>query len=814
MRRERERGGVGRPPTPWWTRVVPALLALPIVVVVLVAPGAAQTPIAEPSPSAAWIRPEEVAVRADRLARELESVPPAPAVREAVQQIEAELAELGPNIEMLLERARATLGRSTPFVELEDVQRELAATDAILGAWSGTLSAESKRVADALDEIARARAEWLETRGRDETAAAGATVVRRVDGALAALDEAVATLRPWRAEVLALSDRVIDRGGAVAAVAKKVQAATALEWTHLLEAGRAPLWRANLVARVRSELPRVPELMSTYARSTRAYVERDVRPLLVQLAVGILLMVLLRGVARRAPAGSPRVPHPYATACLLVLLATPWFHPLAPQRFRQLVAMAALVPAGAILRGPAGPRLPIGMVGFLVVMLLDRLTIALAPMVAVARASSLVGLGVGIALAVRAIRRAPRIGAPVWIARAARLAGGGLVLALGAEIGGWDGIASLLGRGILGGVLLAVFFAATILGVEPVVLHLLGTPFLRRRLLVEDPALTRRRVGMVLGAAGSVAWLIFLLRGLGMLEVAAEGLRIVLAAGISVGALSISVSTVLAFAAALGATTLLARTVTGVLEQDVYPRAHLPRGVPFVLSTLARYTVYSFGVFFALAAAGIQLSQLAIVLGGVSVGVGLGLQDLVKNFAAGLTLLLERRVHPGDVVQIPSQQIFGRIMAIGMRATLVRAWDGSEVVVPNGDLIASAITNWTLSDRLCRLEVAVGVAYGTDPEQVVRLLLEVARGADRLLKSPPPQALFTGFGASSLDFLLRAWTDRGVDERVAMTSELALAVHRALSAANIAIPFPQRDLHLASVSPAAAAALADVGRKP
>ncbi len=806
--------GVTERVAPWRTRVAPALLTLSIAIVVHAATGAAQTPVPEPTAaSAAWIRPEEVAIRADRLARALASVPPGSAVRETVRQIDADLAEAAPSIETLLERAHATLARSTPFVELEDLQRELAATDAMLGKWSIPLEAEAKRIADALDEIARTRAEWLETQRHSETAAAGESVVRRVDASLAALDEAVASLRPWRAEVLALSDRVIDRRSAVAGGAKKLQEASAREWTHLFEAGREPLWRTNIVARVRSELPRVPALMAAYARSTRAYVERDVRPLLLQLAVAVLLMVVLRSIARRTPGGSPRVPHPYATAWLLVLLVTPWFHPLAPQRFRQVLAMAALVPAGRILRAPAGPPLPIGMVGFFVLLLVDRLTISLAPLPAVARASSLLGLGVGIALAARAMRRAPRIGAPVWVTRAARFAGTGLVLALVAEIGGWDGLAAVLGRGIVGGALLAVFFGAAIIGVEPVVLHVFGTPLLRRRLFGEDPAALRRRVGMLLRVAGSLAWLTFLLRGVGLEGVAADGLRTVLAAGISIGALSISVSTVLAFGVTLFATTLLARTVTGILEQDVYPHAHLPRGVPFVLSTFARYTVYSIGVFFALAAAGIQLGQLAIVLGGVGVGVGLGLQDLVKNFAAGLTLLLERRVHPGDVVQIPSQEIFGRIMAIGMRATLVRAWDGSEIVVPNGDLIARAITNWTLTDRLCRLEVSVGVAYGTDPDRVVRLLLEVAGAQDQLLKSPPPQALFAGFGASSLDFLLRAWTDRGIDEKVAMTSDLALAVHRALAAENIVIPFPQRDLHLASVSPGAAAALGDIGPK-
>jgi len=165
-------------------------------------------------------------------------------------------------------------------------------------------------------------------------------------------------------------------------------------------------------------------------------------------------------------------------------------------------------------------------------------------------------------------------------------------------------------------------------------------------------------------------------------------------------------------------------------------------------------------------------------------------------------------VHVGDVVQLPSQQISGYVRTIGLRATLIRSWNGSEVLVPNADLTSGAITNWTLSDRLCRLEVPVGVAYGTDPERVIALLLEAARSIDQLLADPAPLAFFTGFGESSLDFVLQAWTAAGYDQARGLTSGLTLAVHRALRDAAIAIPFPQRDLHLASVSPEASAALA------
>ena len=230
----------------------------------------------------------------------------------------------------------------------------------------------------------------------------------------------------------------------------------------------------------------------------------------------------------------------------------------------------------------------------------------------------------------------------------------------------------------------------------------------------------------------------------------------------------------------------------------------------YALSTLVRYSIYSVGFLLALAAAGVELSQLTILLGGFGIGIGLGLQDLVKNFAAGLTLLFERRVQVGDMVQIPSQSVSGRVLAIGIRATVVRNSNGVEVVVPNADLVSGSVSNWTLSDPLHRIKVSVGVAYGTDPERVVALLLGVAGADERMLAEPAAQALFKGFGESSLDFVLRAWTDADYEPR---TSTLALAVNRSLCEAGIGIPFPQRDLHLASVSPAARAALSGADGK-
>ncbi len=177
----------------------------------------------------------------------------------------------------------------------------------------------------------------------------------------------------------------------------------------------------------------------------------------------------------------------------------------------------------------------------------------------------------------------------------------------------------------------------------------------------------------------------------------------------------------------------------------------------------------------------------------------------MNNFVSGLILMFERPIQPGDVIEVSGTS--GKVREIGMRATTLMTFEGADVVVPNGTLLSEKLINWTLSDMSRRLDVNVGVAYGVDPKRVLTLLEEVATATPGVSADPPPAVIFTGFGRSSLEFGLRAWTDNFA-EWVAIRSALTVRVHDALVEAGISIPFPQHDLHLKSVSPEALAGLA------
>jgi small-conductance mechanosensitive channel len=193
--------------------------------------------------------------------------------------------------------------------------------------------------------------------------------------------------------------------------------------------------------------------------------------------------------------------------------------------------------------------------------------------------------------------------------------------------------------------------------------------------------------------------------------------------------------------------------------------------------------------------AGIDLNSFALLAGALGVGIGFGLQNIVNNFISGLILIFERPIQIGDAVQV--EELSGRVTHIGIRSSTIKTWDGAEVIVPNGNLISNKLINWTLSDQRRRIEIKVGVAYGTDVSLVMETLLECAKQNEKIIEYPAPSVLFEDFGDSSLNFELRCWTS-DFASWIEIRSDLRVAIDNAFKEKNIEIPFPQRDLHLKS----------------
>ncbi|MFZ1625966.1 MAG: mechanosensitive ion channel domain-containing protein [Gammaproteobacteria bacterium] len=267
---------------------------------------------------------------------------------------------------------------------------------------------------------------------------------------------------------------------------------------------------------------------------------------------------------------------------------------------------------------------------------------------------------------------------------------------------------------------------------------------------------------------------------------------------LGLGAVGLSFGDVLVFVVSVVLAVNAARLVRFLLREDVVSRLPLSAATASAVTRLAYYGIMIAGVLFAFAAAGLKLSQLTMVVSALSVGIGFGLQDIVKNFVSGLVIAFEHPFREGDV--IATGQVTGRLQEIGLRASRIRTAEGAEVTVPNASLISTEVTNWTLSDRARRIEILVGVDYDSEPRHVLEVLTGALVGHPGLSAHPEPVVLFQDFAPSSLNFSVRAWTP-DVDDRLLVESETRVRIFAALREAGIGIPFPQLDLHLRDTLP-------------
>ncbi len=796
------------------------LLLVPVAATGQEIPGtAAATPATVAAPSAAatapvpvdtspvmpaaddWIRPEDIAERADSLARRLGKQVIDPSAIAAVDKIEAELSALDPEIRASLDQAHHVVEGRNSLIAIQDARRSLQQTSASLPAWRKQIDAEARRVSDELAELDQTARRWSATRDRPETVQAGEAVVRRVASSLELLKRNAEKLKAWRIRILALADRLVDDSTAISDANAQVEAASVAEGTSLFVPDHPPLWQRGLGASLSDEFRQMPAQLAEFRRSTQEYLALDVRPFGLLALLAIVLMFLFRGLPEHAvqrgrlsevsPGTIRLLERPYAMALLLALAAAPVILSTAPQRVMQVISLIALFPVARILT-VVNRRSNLPLYGGLCALLvLDRVIAAVSTLPAIYLATFLLELMTALVLAAGYRRH---IVAAHGSAALTRLLDAGMfavALAAAAEVCGWSSLAELLGRGTLVSTIIGVYIYAVTLSLEALAACALASSALRRSRFVDrNQDLVQHWTAFAIRFLGVALWLHLALSALGLRVLVSNAIAEVLSSGVSVGALSLTIGGILAFVATLLISMLVSRIVHELLEDEIFPRTNLPRGIPNALSTMAGYVIYSLGFVIALAAAGVQLSQLTILLGGFGVGIGLGLQDVVKNFAAGLTLLLERRVHVGDTVQIHDKQVFGRVLSIGMRASVVRNWNGTEAVLPNDNLVSNTITNWTLSDGLQRLEIPLQVATNSAPGSVIELLLGVARADDRILRSPPPSALLVRFEARALHLVLHVWTDEPYETTGLLTSEIALAIHRALRDGGISLPGP------------------------
>jgi len=238
------------------------------------------------------------------------------------------------------------------------------------------------------------------------------------------------------------------------------------------------------------------------------------------------------------------------------------------------------------------------------------------------------------------------------------------------------------------------------------------------------------------------------------------------------------------------------RNLPGMLEILILQRLRVTAGARYAISTISRYLIVVAGVMLGCNALGISWSHVQWLVAALSLGLGFGLQEIFANFVSGLIILFERPVRVGDVVTVGD--VTGTVSRIQGRATTIVDLDRKEFIVPNKKFITEELINWSLTDETLRAIIPVGIAYGSDTREAHRLLLKVAADNPRVLADPPPSAMFLCFGASSLDFELRAFVT-GFDDFLAVEHELHMAIDAAFREADISVAFPQQDIHIQSL---------------
>ena len=291
---------------------------------------------------------------------------------------------------------------------------------------------------------------------------------------------------------------------------------------------------------------------------------------------------------------------------------------------------------------------------------------------------------------------------------------------------------------------------------------------------------------------------LMLLKSIGVPDSRIDEVFAFLRDGVSVGDSQISLINVLWGILIFTLLLVVIRWIKDSLKNKYLVKSKLDSGAKEAIVTITGYVGFTIAAIVGLSIAGVKFSNLAIIAGALSVGIGFGLQNIVNNFVSGIILLFERPIRPGDWIVTGTTE--GYVKRISVRSTEVQTFDRSEVIVPNSDLISSEVTNWTLRDNHGRIIIPIGVAYGSDTELVKKLLEEIPNDIPEIIKGRsflPTKVLFKSFGDSALMFELRCYI-YDIGYILDVKSKLHFAIDKAFRDHNIEIAFPQRDIHIRS----------------
>jgi len=710
---------------------------------------------------------------------------------------------------VLREQTRRRLQRGGPVTILQDTEREWLRVELRIDDWLQKLVSRADAIDSLIAQIEAERSRWEQIQDSSDTDLP-TELKKTVQDTVASIATVEDRLRAARNTVLTMQAKIAQQKTETDGTLASLEQEIVERRQAILSIDSPPLWQAFGAEDEAHGL--TGQIATTWRNGYSAvpgYLQEIRSTLYWQIGLFALLLTFTIGLSRRASSISEQDTSPQSAAWLLqrpvaaaLLLYLPFImmtDPRAPAFWNSilgavLIAVIVRLMPQLVRRSKRNWALPI--VVLFVAWQVARVTPIASP---VHRLMLLIIAVLGVLVCLRAARdvdsgtAGSRKTWPRAIELGGYVAAGLLIASVFANVIGSVGLATFIADGIM----YALF---------GVILILLAVGVLQSLVRVSLQTQSAKRFSAVRSRSDSIwavfsrsirwlavaAWVYIVLTGFLIIDPIVAFIKNALETNVSVGQLALSPEDIFLFVFVIWLSFKLSQFIRFVLETAVLPHMHLPRGAPAAITSLTNYAVIVIGVMVAMSAAGFDMSRVTIIFGALGVGIGFGLQNVVNNFLSGLILLFERPIKVGDVVEI--NNTLAVVKHIAMRASTVRSYEGAMIIVPNANLISAEVVNWTYGDDKRRIEIPLGVAYGSDPKAVIELIVQAAKDHPAVSETREPEVHFCGFGDSSLDFELRAWVPVSTYRQTA--SDLRVAMTEVLAEAGITIPFPQRDLHL------------------
>ena len=784
---------------------------------------------AQPSPATAASpeKPEslaiplpDVAARSEDLKRMLRSISDQLPSTDDLNSVKATLDDRDEQLQSQQQEMDAVLAATPTTLELREQenywrakQSETAATRRQLLDWANAAQA-------AIQQLKAQQPQWTATLQENQSTPGLGPTLEVIEGSVSSLQKLTAQAQDQLRVIVNLQVRGASQDQFALDILDRLNKARQYQDARLFERDSLPLWQLSLRHELGENSQYYPPA-STRLLGIRAFAEQT-RGALAVLVVLLILSLLgayrLHSLARGLRPATPEqeqvahlARHWMALALLLPLLAAYLLAPLAPLPLVGLVILVSFIPIVILLPPFITPRFRILLYCLAGVYTLSAFVAWMSFSTAHKREvqfliNSSVFLLFAFLVRPSRVRRQPQDG------RSHRLRLFGIRLAvfilgasLTANLFGYVKLAQFLGILCLYSTFIAISMLTGVRVFTRLLLEGIDMPGAQQFAAVRayrDPIV--RWIPRILQWGGVLIWLTATVNLLGLTHWVVKRVMEVIDFHIAGPSTSVTLGGVLGFFAILLVGYAVSSAIRFLLREELLSRFHMSRGLPELIASTLHYLLLLLVFFLAVNTGGVELNKFTVLTGALGVGVGFGLQNIVNNFISGLILQFERPIHIGDVLDVDGTT--GKVTRIGIRSSTVKTFQGAEVIIPNANFISGKVINWTLSESQRRVELPVGVAYGSDAKLVCALLEKAATTNESVLTSPAPAVFFKEFGDSSLNFELQFWVMQE-SNAVKVKSEVALEAMSLLDKAGIEIPFPQRDLRLRAVDASAAATL-------